>query len=112
MLHARVPATETAGPRTELEVDTGISEDVASPAVVIPREHRHGKSRIAQIHQCGQRTDAGAGNHALPLEPELEQVAVDQQRRRTSGQGAKEGDEQSLDVRRRVTEVYVGDDVT
>jgi hypothetical protein len=48
---------------------------------------------------------------ALPLEPELEQVAVDQQRRRPSGQAAKKGDEQSLDVRRRVTQVDVGYDV-
>jgi len=48
---------------------------------------------------------------ALPLEPELEQVAVDQQRRRTSGEGAKERDEQPFGVRRGVPEVYVGDDV-
>ncbi len=50
-------------------------------------------------------------HHALPFEPELEQVAVDHQRRRAAGQRAKEGEEQSLGLGRGVTEMHVGDDV-
>jgi len=78
---------------------------------MVAGEHGHGNAGIAQVHQRGQDANPGAMHDALPLEPEFEQVAVDQQRRRTTREGAKEGEEQSLGVRRRVTEMYVGDDV-
>src|SRR5688572_8519774 len=39
MFHPSAPATQRAGPRPELEVDTGIAEHVAAPAIVIARQH-------------------------------------------------------------------------
>src|SRR6185369_6669990 len=111
MLDARAPATQAPRPRAELEIHAGLAEHVATPAVVIAREHRHGYARVAQVHERGQHADPGAWHHGLPLEPELEQIAVDQERCGAPGQRAKERQQQTLGGVRGVAEMDVRDDV-
>jgi len=78
MFNVRAPSTNDAVQGPEAEVNSGVAQHVAAPAVVIPGEHRHGKSGIAQVHQRGEHPHSAARHDRLPLEPELEQVAVDQ----------------------------------
>jgi len=110
MLHSGVPPRKLAGPRSFQKADSCLFEDVPAPAVVIACDHRDGHTRVAEVHQRRQRPHSAARHHTLPLEPELEQIAVDQQRSRMPGKRAQEAEQGTLHVVGRVAKMNIGDD--
>ncbi len=87
------------------------AQDVATPAIVISRDHDDANARLAQVGQRGKNPKCGPRDHMLPFEPEVEQIAVDHQRASTTPQGTKEIENVPLHHRRANTEVRVREDV-
>ncbi len=94
VLDARAPTADAPGPRSEAIVDAGVfAQDVAAPAVVVAGDHRHGHAGVDDVGERRERTKAAARDHRPPLEPELEQVAVDDERRRVRRHVPKKRDD-------------------
>jgi hypothetical protein len=55
-------------------------KEVAAPTVVIAADHEDVDAGIANVGEGGERAKVLAGDDRSPLEPEIEQVAVDDQR--------------------------------
>src|SRR5262249_26440233 len=79
--------------------------------VVIAGDHHYGDARFAEVSQRGQRSKPSARDHGAPLKPELEQVAVDDERTGVARRVAEKRDDSVLNLRWREAEVGVGDDV-
>lgn len=83
--------------------------ELGAPAVVVAAHHEHG-------HPPGERGERGgdpertARQRGRIGEPELEKVAVDEQRVAQRGDGVEELEQRGFDRRRGVAEVGVGDD--
>jgi hypothetical protein len=87
MFDAHLPSGDLALPRPDEVVDADIlPQHFATPAIVIARDPEDLHACILELGECGKRAETVARDHALPLEPEVEQVAIDDQRRRLSGQ--------------------------
>ena len=80
MLDPRAPPAQASRPRPELEVDARLIAASPPQQSWLPAEHHHGDPRVAQVHERREHADTRARHDGLPLEPELEQIAVDQQR--------------------------------
>jgi hypothetical protein len=76
---------------------------------VIAGNHRHRHAGIAQVHQRREYPHTAARNDTVPLEPEFEQVAVDEQRSGAARKRAKKGEKRSFDGLGCMAEVHVGD---
>ena len=83
--------------------------EIPAPAVVVPADHDDG-------HPCRQpgerRRDAEPASRNDPRvgEPEVEEIAVDQETVAQGGDGVEKGEERFLDGRGRHSEMGVGDD--
>ena len=55
-------------------------------------------SRISELGKRGKRSEAASGNHRLPLEPEIEKIPVDHQRRRFAGESTQKRNEGAFDL--------------
>ncbi len=87
VLHAGLPTAQRADPGTHMIVGPEvISDDVAAPAIVVPGDPENGNAGVVQGCQGSEDADSGARDDGAPLVPEFEQVAVDEQGRRSSGQ--------------------------
>src|SRR5919109_598413 len=81
MVDARLPPCDRASPWTELIPDADLArQELAAPAIVIPRDHERVEPGIARIGERGKRSEVLPWNYRPPLEPEIEQVAVDDER--------------------------------
>ena len=110
MLHTCTPTPKGARPRADVIRDADVArEHVAAPAVVVARHHHHGEPGIAKVHQRSQHTHGAARYHGAPLEPELEEIAVDHQGGGVPGKVAHERDERSLHRFRCMAEMDVRD---
>jgi acyl-CoA thioester hydrolase len=78
---------------------------------MIAGDHRHRHPGIDDIGQRGKRAKTPAGNDGPPLEPELEQVPVDDERAGVRRNVAQKGDDRAFDVAVREPQVRVGHDV-
>jgi ethanolamine utilization protein EutM len=78
---------------------------------VISSDPQDGKPGVDEIRDRSENTKGGARNHRAPFEPELEQIAIDDDRSGAPWEMAKEGEQLPLDLRGRGTEVSVGEDV-
>ena len=75
---ARVPAAECALPRTDMIVDADVrSQHLAAPAVMVAGDPEDWDAAFAEIGQSGEYAVAGPRDDGAPLEPEVEEVAVD-----------------------------------
>ena len=111
MLDPRAPSAQDVRQRTELKVQTRFAQHVAAPAVVIASDHRHRHTGIAQIHQRGEDAHAAARNDALPLEPEFEEIPVDEQGSGAARQRPQKRQHRSLDRLGRMAEVDIRDHI-
>ena len=89
-----------------------VAKDLIAPAVMIPGDPENRQSAVAKLGERRERAKAAARNDRLPLEPEIEEVAVDDERPRPRCQSPQETNERALDVEGGNTEVRVGDYVT
>ena len=112
VLDVRAPSADVLLDGTELVIDAHVlAKNLTTPAVVIARDHRN---RDAGIHDVRQRSDgskAVAWHHRFPFEPELEQIAVDDQRSARRRNVPEERDHRPLDVRFREAEMRIRHDV-
>ena len=111
VLDMGAPASDVAVQGAEGEIDARIPEHVTAPAIVVARDHCHRHSRITKIHEGAKHSHAAAWHHRLPLEPEFEEITVDQQRACTPGQRPQVRKQRALDRLGRMAEVDVGDDM-
>ena len=113
VIHARVPSCETALPVAEVIFDADVlPENFVAPAVMVAGDPENRNAALAQVSEGRERTEAAARYDSLPLEPEIEQVAIDDERPGSSLEPAQKTDEGFLDVERGDAEVRIGYDVT
>src|SRR5215210_3260961 len=93
-----MPAGDVTSPGTDVIIDADIlAKNLASPAVVVSGQPENLHSTVAQVRQCSQRTEARAGNDRFPLEPEVEEIAVDDERCSFALELAQKSNERPLD---------------
>jgi acyl-CoA thioester hydrolase len=108
----RAPGTDFASPRSEHVIHADIAtKHVAAPAVMISRNHGHLNAGVDDVSQCSERSKPAARNYRSPLEPELEQIAVDDERAAIRRDVAQERNHRPFHFTRRETEVCVREDV-
>ena len=112
VLYADLPPGDNPFPCADYIVDADIfTKDLASPTIMVASDPQNVDSCILEVGERGERTKAPAWNYRLPLEPEIEEVAVDDQGSCFATQATQERNERSLDLRARYTKVGVRDDV-
>jgi len=112
VLDVRMPTADVIDQRTEQVVDADVfAQDIPAPAVVVSRDQPDGNAGIDHVCERSQRAKSAAGNHRVPLEPKLEQIAVDHERCRAGRHVTKKRHDRPLDIIGRVAEVRVGHDV-
>ena len=101
-----------SAPRTEHVVDADVAtKHVTAPAVVIAGDHHDLHACIDDIGQGGERSESSARNDGTPLEPELEQIAVDHERPAMRRDVSQERDDRAFDFASGETEMRVRQDV-
>src|SRR5688572_17418472 len=109
VLDSGAPAAEVARPRSDVVIDADIiSQDLASPAIVVARDHQDRDATLPEIRQSGEHAEGAARHDVPPFEPELEEIAVDDQRSRPTREMPQELHQRALDVTGGETEVRVG----
>ncbi len=112
MLDMGVPPGDVLDHGTEPVVDAHIlAEDVASPTVVVAGNHQHLYAGVDHVAECGHGPKRASRNDRAPLEPELEEIAVHDERTGVLGDVAQKGDDGALDVGAGEAQVGVGEDV-
>jgi len=112
VLDQRIPTGELAAPRPDVIIDADIApKHFATPAIVITGDPQYRDFRVDEIRERRKHTERRARNDVPPLEPELEQIAVDDERSGALRQMPKEREEPSLDLGGADSEVTVGKDV-
>jgi acyl-CoA thioester hydrolase len=87
-------------------------QDLAAPAIVIPTDPEHRHPGLVQIGQRGQHAETRTGHHVPPGEPEVEQVAHDDQRPCLRRQVPEQAKQRLLRFRGGDTKVHVADHKT
>src|SRR5688572_22593909 len=81
VLDACSPPAELSCPFANVVIDADIlAQYVAAPAVVVARNPQDRRSNIDEISERAKHPKRCARNDRPPLEPELEEIAVDHQR--------------------------------
>jgi acyl-CoA thioester hydrolase len=112
VLDARVPPGNVAEPRAKSVIDADvIAEDLTAPTIMIPGDHHDRDPGVGDVRQGGNGAEAATGNNRAPLEPELEQVAVDYERSRVRRHMAKKRDYGTLDFVSREAKMRIRHDV-
>ena len=113
MLDTGVPSGEISRPGAYMIFDSDVlPQNLIAPAVVIAGDPENGEASVSKIGECRKGAEAAARNHRFPFEPEIEQIAVDDQRSRSGCQSPQETYERALRLWRRDAKVRIGDDVT
>src|SRR5690348_12757463 len=113
MLDASAPTGDFTLPGAHVvrEPDV-VPQKRAAPAIVIAGDHQDRQPSFAQFCECGHHPVRVARNDALPFEPELEEIAVDEQRAGASRKIAKKREQRTFDLVVRKAEMSVGDHIT
>lgn len=91
------PGSDGTAPWGERVVRTGFGrEHLTPPAVMIPADPEHRNPRLHQIGQRGERTEAGARHHMPPGEPEVEEIAHEDQTAGVAGGLAQQAEQGAL----------------
>src|ERR1700750_495837 len=86
-----LPTRELSDPRANVIVHADVApEHVTTPAVVVARHPENGDAGVGEGRERGENAKRRPRDDGSPLEPELEQVAVDHERPRTAAQIAQE----------------------
>jgi hypothetical protein len=109
---SRIPAGDGAVPRSDNVVHTDIiAQNFTAPAIMVSRDPDNLESCVSELCEGRECAKAAAGNHRLPFEPEVEQVAVDDERSRFTIEIAQKTNERAFNLRTRNAKVRVGYDV-
>ena len=112
MVNARPPPRNLAAPATHDVVHSHVlPQHLAPPTVVISGHPDDLDTGVHEIRDRRHHAIAGARHHPLPLKPEVEKIAVDDQRLRIRANGAQEAEQVSLGVAVGDTEMRVRNDV-
>jgi acyl-CoA thioester hydrolase len=113
MLDARMPSRNVAEPRAKPVVDADVfAQHLATPAVMVAGNHHHRHTSVGDVRKRGDRSKTATGNDRAPLEPELEQIPVDDEGTGMRRHMAKKRDHGALDFVSREAEMRVRHDVT
>src|SRR5690349_17231034 len=94
-----LPTREVAHPRADVIVHPNVAaEHVTTPAVVVARHPENGDVSIDHVRERGENSKRRPRDHGSPLEPELEEIAVDYERACAAAQMAQERQHLPLDV--------------
>src|SRR6476620_3823587 len=86
-----LPTREPAGPRADVIVHADVAaEHVTSPAVMVARHPEDGNAGLHEVRERGEDAKRRPRDHGSPLDPELEEVAVDHERPRAAAQMPQE----------------------
>ena len=112
VLDQRVPTGEPTAPRPHVVIHANIAtKHVTTPAIVIAGDPQHRDFRVDEVRERGKHAERCARNDVPPLEPELEQIAVDDERSGTLRQMPEECEKLSLDLGGADSEVSIRKDV-
>jgi hypothetical protein len=112
VLDQRVPTGDLAAPGPDVVIHADVAaKHIATPAIVIAGDPKHRDSRLDEIRERRKHAERRARNHVPPLEPELEQIAVDDERPGALREMPEEREELSLDLGGADSEVSIGKDV-
>ena len=112
VLESYLPAGDRALPRTLHVRDADIvAKYFSTPGIVIAGDPQYFDARVLELRERRQRAKAPSRDDCLPLEPEVEQVAIDHERSRLAREPAKKRDERAFRLRTGNSEVGVGYDV-
>jgi len=99
VLDPNLPSSNRSLPRTNHVGDSDvIAQNLSAPAIVIARDPQYVDAGILEIGQSGQCAKAVSWNHRLPLEPEIEEVAIYDERARFARKAAQKPDKGALDL--------------
>src|SRR5918999_2255702 len=113
VLDVRTPACQRPGPGTNPILDANLSpQHLAAPAVVVPGEHHDAYARLAEIGESREYAERAPRDHVLPLEPEVEEVTVDDERPGAVAERAKKIENVAVQRWWRDAEMRVREDVT
>ena len=109
--HVGVPSGDLRAKRTvqELHADL-LAEKAAGPAVVVSADEPRSHSGVHDIGEPAKNGEVAAKHDTPVLEPEIEQVTVDEQVLRPPGEPFEELEKRPLAVRRYLPDVHIGDD--
>jgi hypothetical protein len=80
-----LPTGELSSPRADVIVDADVTaEHVTAPTVVIARDPQDGDAGVHEIRDRREDSKRWSRDDRTPLEPELEEVAVDDERPRAT----------------------------
>jgi len=86
-----LPTSEFSDPRADVIVHADVApKHVAAPAVMVARHPEDRDVGLHKIRECGENSKRRPWDDGSPLEPELEEVAVDHERPRAAAQMAQE----------------------
>src|SRR2546422_11153345 len=100
---------ELGSPRMEGDAQV-VDEEVAAPAVVVAAHERDRHAARPQGVELRDGAEVPARDHRAVFEPEIEQVAVDEERVAEIGHRVEESVERDGDRWRDLAEMSVGDD--
>ena len=113
VIQSRTPAGNGSGPGTDVVRHPDVlREQVTAPAIVVAGNPHDGYAAVGESRQGRQHLEAGTWHHRAPLEPEVEEVAVDHDRAGGPTQVLQESQEGPLNLRRCDAEVHIGEDET
>ena len=112
MLDARVPTGDVAEPRAESVIDADVfPQHFATPTVMVAGDHHDRDTSIGDVCERSDGSKPATRNHRAPLEPELEQIAVDDERSGMPRHMTKKRDHRTLDFVSREAKMRIRHDV-
>ena len=112
VLDAGLPPGERAFPRADVVVDSDIiSQHGTAPTVVIAGDHQNRCSRFVQLSEGSEHAKARTWNDCPPLEPELEEVSINDERRGAPLEMLQESQQIAFDHWIGKSEMQIGDDI-
>ena len=112
VLDPRAPPRDRSAPRANVIDEPHVApEHVAPPAIVIAGDPQQLDAALAQIGQGREDAKASARNHRPPLEPEIEEIAVDDDSARVITNVGQKRQQRALDGGRGRAKVRIRDHV-
>ncbi len=109
--HERAPPRELHLGLPRIEGDSQVvNQEIAAPPIVVPADERDRNPATQQRMELGDCPEVTAGNHGAVLEPEIEQIPVDDERVSQVRDAVEKTMERGADRRGNLSEMSVGDD--
>ena len=112
MLDSRAPARELTNPWTDVIGNSDIvTENITAPAVMVPGYPEDFEPAVAQLGERSQGAKAGTRDDCLPFKPEVEEIAIDDERASAPAKVSQKPHETALSVARRHADVRIGNEI-